>query len=118
VSLPGCSEHTPDNYEGIAFLFLDQALGEYEVEMKVGYIGLKARDEALLRALSLAQMPAAFERLLKPGPVCISPYSFSSSGCTLRLVSSFGAAYAARISGSPLQVLNGRFLLWFVRRVE
>jgi hypothetical protein len=64
--LPGYSEHTQDKYKGIAFLFLDQALGEYDVETRVGYIDLKARDEAPPRALSLAQLPAAFDSLLKP----------------------------------------------------
>ena len=36
--LPGYSEHTEDKYKGIAFLFLDQALGEYDVETRVGHI--------------------------------------------------------------------------------
>jgi hypothetical protein len=64
--LPGYSEHTQDKYKRIAFLFLDQALGEYDVETRVGYIDLKARDEAPPRALSLAQLPGAFDSLLKP----------------------------------------------------
>ena len=64
--LPGYSEHTQDNYKGVAFLFLDQALGEYDVETKVGYIELKARNEASPRALPLNQLPTAFDKLLKP----------------------------------------------------
>jgi hypothetical protein len=64
--LPGYSEHTQAEYRRIAFLFLDQALGEYDVETRVGYIELKARDQAPPRALSLAQLPTAFDKLLKP----------------------------------------------------
>ena len=64
--LPGYSEHTLDKYKGIAFLYLDQALGEYDVETRVGHIELKARDEAPPRALSLAELPMAFDKLLKP----------------------------------------------------
>jgi hypothetical protein len=66
IYLPGYSEHTQDKYQSVAFLFLDQALGEYDVETRVGYIELKARDEAPPRALSLAQLPPAFDKLLKP----------------------------------------------------
>jgi len=64
--LPGYSGRTQDMYKGVAFLFLDQALGEYDVETRVGYIELKARDEAPPRALPLAQLPTAFDKLLKP----------------------------------------------------
>jgi hypothetical protein len=64
--LPGYSGRTQDKYKGVAFLFLDQALGEYDVETRVGYIELKARDEAPPRALPLAQLPTAFDKLLKP----------------------------------------------------
>ena len=64
--LPGYSEHAEDKYKGIAFLFLDQALGEYDVETRVGHIELKARDEAPAHALSLAKLPTAFDKLLKP----------------------------------------------------
>ncbi len=64
--LPGYSPSTPEQYQRIALLFLDQALGEYDVETKVGDIDLKPRDEASPHALSLAQLPAAFDKLVKP----------------------------------------------------
>ena len=63
--MPGYSAQTRDQYKRIAFLFLDQALGEYDVETKVGEIELKPRDEAPSSALSLAKLPAAVDRLSK-----------------------------------------------------
>lgn len=41
VYIPGYREAEDKTYAGIAFLFLDQALGEYDVETKVGFIEVK-----------------------------------------------------------------------------
>jgi hypothetical protein len=50
-------------YTAIAFLILDGALGEYDVETKIGSIDVRSRAEADPHAAELAELPAAFDAL-------------------------------------------------------
>jgi hypothetical protein len=52
-------------YVGIGFLFLDNMLGEYDVEMKVGNVEFKPLDAAArIMALPIQQLPATFDALI------------------------------------------------------
>ncbi|MFC5461165.1 hypothetical protein [Massilia niabensis] len=61
VSIPGykASEHTP--YATIGYLFLDQTLGEFDVETRVGAIQFQAPSGSDTMAVSLHELPAAFD---------------------------------------------------------
>lgn len=61
VSIPGytASEHT--RYATIGYLFLDQALGEFDVETRVGAIQFQAPEDSATASLSLHELPAAFD---------------------------------------------------------
>jgi hypothetical protein len=49
-------------YAGIVFLMLDQALGEYDVEMRVGFIQTKDyADASPLQKVSLKDLPKDFD---------------------------------------------------------
>ena len=63
VFIPGYARARHDDFSGIAFLFLDQALGEYDVETKVGSIDVAAPVAGEGQAISLAKLPAAFAAL-------------------------------------------------------
>lgn len=65
IYLPGYSDSERRNYMAAAFLFLDQALGEYDVETYIDQIAVKATDEAPHSSYSLQQLPSAFDRLLR-----------------------------------------------------
>jgi hypothetical protein len=65
VCIPGYSEAARRDYLGIAFLLLDQALGEYDVETRVGSIEVRAPSSpAAAAAHSLRQLPDLFDALL------------------------------------------------------
>lgn len=59
--MPGYDEANRDTYAGIAFLLLDQALGEYDVETRVGFIDVRAPSPGLARLRSLQDSPMAFD---------------------------------------------------------
>jgi len=61
VFIPGYSEASKDTYDAIAFLFLDQALGEYDVEMHLGEVSIKAISQAPPKAYSFAALPKVFD---------------------------------------------------------
>jgi hypothetical protein len=63
VFIPGYDQENHNAYAGIAFLLLDQALGEYDVETRVGYIEVKDSSHAPAQARSLHEMPKAFDDL-------------------------------------------------------
>jgi hypothetical protein len=53
-------------YKGIALLMLDQALGEYDVETKVGFIEVKSLDETTpLQQKPLKDLPKVFDEFMK-----------------------------------------------------
>jgi hypothetical protein len=64
VLIPGCSAATYNQYLGLAFLFLDQALGEYDVETRVSHIAVQAPTTGMTGAVPLGRVPAAFDALL------------------------------------------------------
>jgi hypothetical protein len=58
----GYNEAERTAFRQIGYLFLDEALGEYEVEMKVGFIEFQARDSRHFKnALPLVELPAQFD---------------------------------------------------------
>lgn len=61
VFIPGYSPSSRDTYMGIAFLMLDQALGEYDVETRVGVIEVKEKAQAPAKAITLHQLPDVFD---------------------------------------------------------
>lgn len=63
VLVPGYSDASRKAYTGVAFLMLDQALGEYDVETKVGHIDVAAPSSNLTGVVSLDQLPHAFDKL-------------------------------------------------------
>lgn len=60
VLIPGYTAETRTVYVGIAFLMLDQALGEYDVMTRVGVVQVEA-PKAGQSAVTLAQLPVAFD---------------------------------------------------------
>jgi hypothetical protein len=48
---------------GIAFLFLDQALGEYDVETRIGEIRIEDTSKAPPKAYPLKELPVRFDEL-------------------------------------------------------
>ncbi|MGZ2746635.1 hypothetical protein [Burkholderia stagnalis] len=64
VFIPGYSSSKHRIFEGIAFLLLDQALGEFDVETRVGGIEVQAPLAGDSNAISLDQLPKAFDASL------------------------------------------------------
>jgi len=59
------SEH--EKYAGVVYLMLDQTLGEYDVETKVGFIDLKSRSaQSKLGKQPFPALAQSFDRLIKP----------------------------------------------------
>jgi len=61
VVIPGYTQASRKTYAGIAFLVLDQALGEYDVETRVGSIDVRAPSAATASAVPLSRLPTAFD---------------------------------------------------------
>lgn len=62
VFLKGYKTEHQSVYPGITFLMLDQALGEFDVETKVGFIETKSFEEpSALEKKPLADLPKAFD---------------------------------------------------------
>ena len=64
--LPGYVAAAKPTYTSIAFLLLDQALGEYDVEMRVGEILVKPLSQAPVTASSLEALPTVFDEAFVP----------------------------------------------------
>jgi hypothetical protein len=64
VLIPGYTESKRESYAGIGFLLLDQALGEYDVETRVGVIDFAAPSARYGQVRTLADLPKAFDELL------------------------------------------------------
>jgi hypothetical protein len=64
VFMPGYSELAKQAYNAIAFLLLDQALGEYDVEMQVAGITVKSTSQARAQGCSLEELPKIFDELI------------------------------------------------------
>jgi hypothetical protein len=64
--LPGHSEERNSDFGQIGYLFLDEALGEYNVEMFVGFIVIVGHDSRHFdRALPIQDLAGDFETLLR-----------------------------------------------------
>jgi hypothetical protein len=63
VFIPGYSEAARETYIGIAFLLLDQALGEYDVETRIGEIRVDDTAKAPPKAYPLKELPMHFDQL-------------------------------------------------------
>jgi hypothetical protein len=63
VFMPGYSPSARKAYTSVAFILLDHALGEYDVETRVGDIEVRVISEAPATALSLEALPATFDSL-------------------------------------------------------
>ncbi|MBO9685108.1 MAG: hypothetical protein J7598_00725 [Mitsuaria chitosanitabida] len=61
VVIPGYTLASRKTYAGIAILLLDQALGEYDVETRVGSIDVRAPSAATASAVPLSRLPTAFD---------------------------------------------------------
>lgn len=64
VLIPGYMESKRDSYAGIAFLMLDRALGEYDVETRVGEVDVAAPSAHYGQVSTLADLPQVFDGLL------------------------------------------------------
>lgn len=65
VLFPSYEEAKDKDYRGVAFLLLDQALGEFDTETKVGYIGVGSTDHPQIKSsYSLKELPSAFDNAL------------------------------------------------------
>jgi len=63
VFIPNYSEADRKAFVAIAFLLLDGALGEYDVEMRVGQINVDATPKAQAQTSSLQDLPKTFDAL-------------------------------------------------------
>lgn len=61
VLIPGYPGSSRDAYVGVAYLLLDQALGEYDVETRVGRIDVATPGDNPAGAVPLSQLPRAFD---------------------------------------------------------
>ena len=60
VLIPGYTKAKHDSFASIAFLFLDQALGEFDVATRVGFIEVAAPSERYAQAKPLKNLPETF----------------------------------------------------------
>jgi hypothetical protein len=63
VLMPGYTSAKHETFLAIAYLFLDQALGEYDVETRVGHIAIAGSVERQAKSISLKNLPATFDAL-------------------------------------------------------
>ncbi|RZK20782.1 MAG: hypothetical protein EOO43_10970 [Flavobacterium sp.] len=63
--IPDFTEEKRKIYTGVAYLILDQALGEYDVETKVGYIDVRSSAPAAVKVHSLSDFPHEFDSAQK-----------------------------------------------------
>lgn len=63
--MPGYTDATKQTYTAIGYLLLDQALGEYDVEMRIGGIRIDAFSKAPERTCALQDLPKIIDNLKK-----------------------------------------------------
>jgi len=64
VFIPGYSASERQTFGSIAFLFLDQALGEFDVETLVGDVDVQAVVPAESNAIPLNELPRTFDAIV------------------------------------------------------
>ena len=62
--IPGFTQDAYKTFGAINFLLLDQALGEYDVEMRVGQISIEPASNVQGQTCSLADLPKVFDALV------------------------------------------------------
>ena len=65
VFIPGYTQAAHKTYAAIAFLFLDEALGEYDVETRVGQVNIDSASKAPAQSYSLEALPKAVDALAR-----------------------------------------------------
>lgn len=63
VLIPGCSSDAYKTCQAIAFLLLDQALGEYDVETKIGRVSVREPSVRDASSVPLRALPMAFDAM-------------------------------------------------------
>jgi hypothetical protein len=61
--MPGHTDESHEKYLPIAYLLLDQAIGEFDVETKVGFIEIKSVSDSPKSKRPLSELPKAFDAL-------------------------------------------------------
>jgi len=64
VAMPGYAQEASNAYGQIGYLMLDQALGEYDVETRVGGISFVATPISGKKALHLEQLPKVVDAIV------------------------------------------------------
>jgi hypothetical protein len=64
VFIPGYTQAAHKTYTAIAFLFLDEALGEYDVETRVGQVNVDSVSKAPAQSYSLEALPKAVDAFI------------------------------------------------------
>lgn len=66
ILLDGYNDGEKDIYANIGYLFLDEALGEYDIEMKVGFIEFHSRESEYFEgARPLSELADHFDEYFK-----------------------------------------------------
>lgn len=63
LSIPGYTQSARNTYLGIAFLMLDETLGEYDVEMFVGQVRVEALRENPASTVRLKELPKLIDAM-------------------------------------------------------
>ena len=63
VFIPGYTQAAYNTYAAITFLFLDEALGEYDVETRVGQVNVQSPLKNPAQTYTLEDLPRAFDAL-------------------------------------------------------
>lgn len=61
IMIPGYAKEAHEKYAGIAFLLLDQALGEYDVETRVGFVNVQGMPVVPSEALPFPKLASNFD---------------------------------------------------------
>jgi hypothetical protein len=64
VFIPGYTQTAHNQYATITYLLLDEALGEYEVETRVGKVNVESATKASKQACSLEALPRTVDAVL------------------------------------------------------
>lgn len=64
VFIPGYTQTAHNQYATITYLLLDEALGEYDVETRVGKVNIESATNASKQACSLEALPRTVDALL------------------------------------------------------
>jgi hypothetical protein len=64
VFIPGYTQTAHKTHAAITFLLLDQALGEYDVETRVGRVNVESVSKAPTQTCSLEALPRTVDAVL------------------------------------------------------